>query len=61
MGLNKEEALKKINETEGDVAFEVCTEPEHSTNRDNFATAEVDKRIREKTKAIHSQYDNDFA
>lgn len=58
MGLKKDEALKKINESK-DESFEVFTEPEHITYLDNFAKTEVEKRIGEEISKVHSQYDND--
>ena len=58
MGLKKDEALKKINESK-DESFEVFTEQEHTTYLDNFAKTEVEKRIGDEISKVHSQYDND--
>jgi hypothetical protein len=58
MGLKKDEALKKINESK-DESFEVFTEQEHTTYLDNFAKTEVEKKIGDEISKVHSQYDND--
>lgn len=58
MGLKKDEALKKINESK-DESFEVFTEQEHTTYLDNFAKIEVEKRIGDEISKVHTQYDND--
>ena len=60
MGLNKEDAVKKIESTEGEVEFEVRTSDEHKTYLDNYAKAEVENRIGAEISKVHSQYDADI-
>jgi hypothetical protein len=58
MGLNKDEAIKKINEAQEASEFEVFTGTEHTTYLDNFAKTEVEKRIGDEVGKIHTQYDD---
>jgi len=57
--MNKDEALKKINESDsGD--FEVFLADEHKTYLDNFAKQTLDTKVAEEVKKIHQSYDNDL-
>jgi len=60
MGLNKEEAVKKIEAAEENSEFEVFTGEEHKTYLDNFSKIEVEKRIGDEISKVHTQYDNDI-
>ena len=60
MGINKEEALKKINEAEENSEFEVFTSPEYKSFLENYAESEVSKRIDGEVLKIHNQYDQDI-
>ncbi len=54
--MNKEEALKKINESDS-ADFEVFGSEEHKTYLDNFKKSEVDPLVASATKDIHNKYD----
>ena len=57
--LNKEEAIKKI--TEGDGDFQVFTHEEHESFLNNLKETEVFKQqIDGRVSEMHQQYDNDF-
>jgi len=57
--LNKEEAIKKV--TEGDGDFQVFTHEEHESFLNNLKDTEVFKQqIDGRVSEMHQQYDNDF-
>lgn len=57
--MNKEEAIKKINESDS-ADFQVFTATEHTTYLDNFKKTEVEAEIGERISKVHNQYDNDL-
>ena len=59
MGINKDEAVKKIQESDK-TEFEVFTADEHTTFLDNFKESTVDKELKEHVGKIHQQYDDDI-
>ena len=59
MGINKDEALKKIQESDK-TEFEVFTADEHKTYIDNFKESTVDKELKDRVGKIHQQYDDDI-
>ena len=60
MRINKDEAIKKINEAQENSEFDVFAGDEHTTYLDNFAKTEVEKRMKSEVKDIHDKYDDDF-
>lgn len=59
MGISKEEALKKIQDSQ-DAEFEVFSNTEHKTFIDNLLESEVDKQLKPKVSEIHQMYDEDL-
>lgn len=59
MGFNKDEAVKKIQDSQS-TEFEVFDTAEHTTYLDNYKETVVDKELKSKVKGVHDQYDNDI-
>ena len=57
--MNKEEAIKKINESDTE-DFQVFSTEEHTTYLDNFAKQNVDSKLAEEVRKIHNRYDDDL-
>lgn len=58
--MNKEEAVKKINESDND-DFQVYTKVEHETFLNNYRETEVSKGIKEDIFKVHQRYEEDIA
>lgn len=57
--MNKEEALKKINESDND-DFQIFDTNEYQNVLDNYAKSKIEDAQSEVTKSIHNQYDEDL-
>lgn len=57
--MNKEEALKKINESDSD-DLEVFEKTEHETYLENFKTQSVNTKVSEEIGKVHKSYDDDL-
>lgn len=59
MGFNKDEAVKKIQDSDNS-EFEVFTKEEHTTYLDNYKKSEVENEIGDRVRKVHQNYDADI-